>query len=147
MAKSASKATSKVRGLFTDNQWQFLLFLLSGSIGTVLFYGVYEGLHYVLQTLVGTLGASMLVSLAWAISYLLSIVWQHALHRLLVFGSRGNYVKSLVATYIAYSLSLVLSSLLSYLLSAVGMPYQLVWLLSLGATGVFNFFAVRDAFK
>jgi hypothetical protein len=40
-------------------------------------------------------------------------VWQHALHRWLVFGSDGNYWKSLLYTYACYSLSIVLSGVLN----------------------------------
>lgn len=40
-------------------------------------------------------------------------VWQHALHRLLVFGSDGHYWKSLAYTYACYSMSIVLSTILN----------------------------------
>jgi hypothetical protein len=40
-------------------------------------------------------------------------VWQHALHRVLVFGSEGNYWKSLLYTYACYSVSIILSGFLN----------------------------------
>ena len=92
---------------------QVLLFNLSGFIGTVLFYFFHELVVdvYPWETRKSTA--------CWFISYMVSIAWQHALHRWLVFGRDSPYWSSLVKTYICYSLGLGLSSALNDLLVQV----------------------------
>lgn len=64
-----------------------ILFYISGGIGTALFFLLYQ------QMLTWTIvGGSQ--SAAWTLSYLLSIIWQHLLHRHLVFGATSPYLSS-----------------------------------------------------
>lgn len=58
---------------------EFLLFLISGGIGTALFYLLYEFLY------VSFPFQHYKATLCWVISYLCSIVWQLELHRRLAF--------------------------------------------------------------
>jgi len=86
-------------------------------------------------------------TLAWTVSYMISIAWQHSLHRWIVFGSRGDYWKSLIWTYASYTVSLIVSTLMNDVLTqTIKFPHQLAWVLTLGATGVLNYFAVRSSF-
>tara|TARA_R110002050_G_scaffold281201_1_gene428491 strand:+ start:792 stop:1136 length:345 start_codon:yes stop_codon:yes gene_type:complete len=90
---------------------------------------------------------SFSVSFAWTVSYLVSILWQHSLHRFLVFGTGGDYWGSLWVTYVAYTTSLLVSMGMTYALTEyAGLSSQLVWLITLSCTGMFNYFSVKDAF-
>lgn len=87
-------------------------------------------------------------TLAWTGSYLLSILWQHALHRYLVFGAASPYLSSLVWTYISYTLSIVLSSGLSLVfVSYLGVHHRISFVLTLVITGVLNFHTLKNAFE
>jgi hypothetical protein len=90
-----------------------------------------------------------------------SVAWQHALHRLLVFGKSlsisREYFTELGSTYLAYSLSFVLMPLIAESFIAFA---QLAWKaaapaqvkaaafwVSLGLTGVLNYFTVTAVFN
>ena len=63
-----------------------------------------------------------------------------------MFGADAPYLKSLVTTYIAYSLSIALSSVLSDVCdSLLGLSESVTWLVTLGVTSVINFYTVRKA--
>ena len=79
--------------------------------------------------------------------HLAQAVWQHALHRHLVFGTGGDYWASLLRTYIAYTLSIALSSAFTFVLDLAGVHPQLAFALATGATGLFNYLTLRDVFK
>lgn len=53
---------------------EFLLFLISGGIGTALFYVLYEILFQVFPF------ENYKSSIAWVVAYLCSIIWQMELH-------------------------------------------------------------------
>jgi len=93
---------------------------------------------------VSNLGATA----SWLSAYLLSIVWQHSLHRYLVFGATGNYWKTLMWTYVSYTLSLVLSSVLNYVLAdQLSLNHRIAFVLTLLLTGILNFFTLKSAFE
>jgi putative flippase GtrA len=74
-------------------------FIISGLIGNAAFYLLYEGLHQYLH---------LDSVVCWVVAYLLSILWQMELHARIVYRKKiTNYVKTLMATYAAYSLSIV----------------------------------------
>lgn len=81
-----------------------LLFQLSGAIGTALFVVAHEAIFHL-----NPLDWHR-ASVTWAVSYALSILWQHALHRYMVFGPSGDYLKSLMYTYACYALALAVST-------------------------------------
>ena len=74
-------------------------------------------------------------------------VWQHSLHRHLVFGTGGAYWKSLIATYVSYSASIVISSGITYGLERIGVGEQASYFISTAATGVVNYFMLASAFE
>jgi len=92
-------------------------------------------------------------TVSWVISYLCSIVWQHYLHGVLVFGGAPRflsfqYFKSLGKTYLAYSLSILLSSVINdFLVAWIGLEHTLAWVATVVATGILNYFTVKEAFK
>jgi hypothetical protein len=132
---------------------QAILFAISGWIGTALFMGVYEYIHGMGEKTrplsgVGLIDAVEWSTLAWTSSYLLSILWQHSLHRHLVFGTSSPYLSSLVWTYVSYSISIVLSSIFSYIfVSLLGVHHRIAFGLTLAITGVINYFTLKGAFE
>jgi putative flippase GtrA len=128
---------------------QIVRFNVSGGIGTAIFFGVYT---IILQYFPDR------QALVWTLSYLLSIIWQHALHRFLVFGSDKPYFKvwpgleatnqqSLLGTYLAYSVGIVISHFLMEGLQALETNPTVSWVIGLAFTGLINYFMVREAFK
>ena len=115
----------------TRSSWeQYARFSLSGLIGTILFNVCYEGLLRVCTLDQGCATAS------WFVSYLLSIVWQHALHQYLVFGPAENYWSSLMWAYVSYSASLAISPALHWVLvENMHMSTTIAFVLTLLATG------------
>ena len=121
-----------------------ILFNISGLIGTGLFYLAYDQVFALIPEDLGPKRATF----AWCISYMMSIWWQHALHRYMVFGAEGPYWNSLIWTYVAYTLSLLLSTGGNFFLASVlGLNHQISFLVSLVGTGVLNYFTVSEAFK
>jgi len=119
----------------------FLWFNISGYIGTFFFFLAYEGLYRACSI-------SNCASISWITAYILSIIWQHALHRYLVFGASGSYWWSLFGTYAAYTLSLIVSSALNFVLvTHLNVYHRYAFGLTLVITGILNFFTVRSAFK
>lgn len=115
-----------------------VLFNVSGLIGTGLFYALYEALFSVYPS----------ASNCWALSYMISIIWQHALHRYLVFGGSGNYWSTLLWSYVVYSASIILSTVcIQILVEYLSFGHQLAWIISLLFTGVINYFAVKMGFE
>lgn len=137
---------SKLKSLIFHKRTQFIRFVISGTIGTALFYLLYEFLYFLLQYAKPLLDYR--ASISWFVSYVLSILWQHALHRYLVFGTQNSYWKTLFWTYVSYTLSLVISPAIIYLLvDYMGMYYQLGWVISLCATGLFNWVTLKFSFS
>ena|SRR3989338_6003053 len=124
---------------------EFIKFLISGAIGTCIFYGMYEGLYKFLPQFGSTL--------SWVVSYVISICFQHFLHSKLVFNNwdalkpifSARYNKSLIGTYLAYMLSLLLSPAITFLLDFLHVNYRLSFLITLNLTGVINYFTVKKA--
>lgn len=81
------------------------------------------------------------VTVCWTLSYVLSICVRHSSHRLLVFGEYdGTYCSSLGKTYMAYSTSIVVSTVANNLLVKFGeFSHKEAWLLTMLWTGMFNF--------
>lgn len=99
---------------------QALLFNISGGIGTAIFYVVFLGIEYQCKAL----DISAASTVAWVLSYLLSILWQYELHAALVFGRPAAYWKSLAGCYVAYGVRAVLAaSCLQHVPQRRALPY------------------------
>jgi len=124
-----------------DQYYSFFLFFVSGCIGSLLFYFFYLALFAIYPFDVQK------ASVTWTISYLVSILWQHSIHRILVFGSGGHYWRTLMLTYLSYSTSIILGHFFMMALESLGFDYKISWALNLGITGIFNYFLVSAAFS
>lgn len=129
------------------------LLLSVGSVfllGTALFYVVYELVVGSPRPSFGITWIDTLEwsSLAWTISYLLSILWQHSLHRHLVFGSSSPYLSSLLWTYVSYTFSIVLSSIVNHgLVTFFSLHHRIAFTATLVITGFINFYTLKGAFE
>ena len=117
-----------------------ILFVISGVIGTILFYILYEFLYRILTF------EEYKSTICWCISYLLSIAWQHKLHLVIVFPNKkiNNYFYSLFKTYLVYSFSLILSTFISFCFDLIHLEHTVSWVLTLTITGFLNYFTVKD---
>jgi putative flippase GtrA len=78
------------------------------------------------------------------VSYAASIWWQHALHRMLVFGDGAPYWQSLLRMYLSYSVSLVLSAALNYgMVELVHLNRDVAWAAGILSTGLINYLVVK----
>jgi putative flippase GtrA len=86
-------------------------------------------------------------TVSWAVSYLLSVWLQHALHLLLVFGAaKGGYWRSLFVMYATYSVSIALSPLVNAgLINYLHTSHTLAWFGTVASTGILNYFTVSAA--
>ncbi len=65
-----------------------------------------------------------------------------------MYGRGGRYWNSLFKTYLAYSLSLLLSTGANHVLVSVfGVNHRIAFVLTLVTTGILNYFTVSAAFK
>ncbi|KAL6078990.1 hypothetical protein QOT17_001142 [Balamuthia mandrillaris] len=120
---------------------QVVWFCVSGSIGTLLSYLLFEALLF-LDPFAWHKG-----TLCWALSYLISISWQHALHRGLLMGDYGNYWLNLLKSYMVYVPAVLFSTSLYYLLDErLHVTIESKWIIVTLATGLLTLFSVRHAF-
>jgi len=113
-------------------------FSISGLIGTILFYLVYQGILRVLWF------EQYKPTISWLVSYLLSIAWQMELHARLVYRTKiQNYISTLIQTYLAYGISIAVSTVLNFvLIEYFFVDVSIAWISSLIATGFLNYFMV-----
>eukprot|EP00047_Mylnosiga_fluctuans_P005799 m.242787 g.242787 ORF g.242787 m.242787 type:complete len:142 (-) comp14100_c0_seq1:1324-1749(-) len=121
----------------------YFWFMLSGLIGTALFKLFNDAIFAACTLERGCATAS------WFISYMASIVWQHWLHQRLVFGVPAQqtwreYAISLFWTYVSYSASFVLSTVLNWVLvENLNFGEQAAFVLTLVSTGPINYIALK----
>lgn len=123
---------------------QFILFNVSGGIGTALFAYVYNWMYMTYPWGIEVFTEARKASLVWFLAYGASITWQHALHRVLVFREPTPYFSSLMKTYVVYSFALAASTFLNgELVNRFHLDENIAWVGSLVSTGVINFYATK----
>ena len=118
-------------------------FIISGAIGSAAFWGLNE-------VAVASLPASVPspISVSFFIAYLISIWLQHFLHSVLVYGWVQSYWSGLFSTYTGYSLALVLSTPINYVLvEYIKLGASGAWLGTLIITGIGNYFLLSLLMK
>ncbi|KAJ9464357.1 hypothetical protein DIPPA_15989 [Diplonema papillatum] len=119
-----------------DDLPEIVRFALSGAIGTLLDYLAYKLLYD------ANVFPYYRATLSWAVAYAISVVWQHTLHAMFVFGGFGptGYCKSLFSMYIAYSGSILFSPVINWTLVEYGkLDHDHAWILTLMITGIVNY--------
>jgi len=140
--------------LFLSEVPKVMRYTVSCAIANILYFGLYSLLLGFISS------AGLCVNLA----YLASVMWQHALHRILVYGKNlklnALYFKELAGIYMAYGIAFILNPLITEGVLALGKDhiaktgatYLSSWLhpgaflAALLVTGCINFFTVGAVF-
>ena len=116
---------------------QFIRFNFSGGIGTILFQQLNSAIYYGLADFEHEYKSAGVFGL----SYFISCLWQHALHRHLVFGATQPYCMSLIAFYATYAFSIAASPVVNGVLTAgIGLSMEVAYWISIGIIGLLNYF-------
>jgi putative flippase GtrA len=121
-----------------------LRFQISGLIGSILFFIMYEILFMMVQQ---HKHGSVI---SWLVAYMASIWWQFELHRWIVYGKDRirDYWAALRTTFAVYSISLVISTILNYVLTSIlVLHFRTAWIITMIVIGVFNYFMMRAMLK
>jgi hypothetical protein len=119
-----------------------LLFAFASLIGTGLFMILFECFYRLLAYNLD-LDDSTTFTVSYVVAYLISILYQHLLNRLLVF-AQAPYCSSLCHTYAVYSISLVLLTVIgATFIRALHVSPRLIACITLPASGIVNFTLLR----
>ena len=117
---------------------EYALFCLVGTFNLAVFFLMYLASYSLLD------GVHYRAAASWSVSYLLSSILSHSMHRWFTFKSLSPYGKSLVTTMAIYSIMLVVSTASQALLAdSMGYNHVLVWALNTLAFGLASFIALR----
>ncbi len=117
---------------------EYVLFCLVGTFNLAVFFLMYLASYSLLD------GVHYRAATSWSISYLLSSILSHSMHRWFTFKSLSPYGKSLVTTMAVYSIMLVVSTASqAHLADNMGYNHILVWALNTLAFGLASFIALR----
>jgi putative flippase GtrA len=116
--------------------------VLTACIGALIGFITYE-LIYFLNPL------QPKASTSWTIAFLIGVARQHALHRWLTFLHDTPYWKSLGRAYVMYSSSLIVTSVVNWILTEqLLIPHRLAWLICLLVNAMISLvFLKRYVFK
>ena len=117
---------------------EYVLFCAVGTFNLAIFFLMYVATSSMFE------GTQYRAASSWSISYLLSSVLSHTMHRWFTFKSLSPYGKSLVLTMAIYSILLVISTASQALLAdTMGYNHILVWAMNTLAFGFASFLALR----
>jgi len=119
-------------------------YLFFGTVGNIIGWIIYNVIFF------SNPFAWNKATTSWLLSYLIGVAQQHEMHRRWTFSeSKQKYLDSLKNSYLAYSLGLIVSTIANYyFVYDLEIGLQVSWLLSVIASVVVNYFALkRFAFK
>ena len=117
---------------------EYVLFCAVGTFNLAIFFLMYVATYSMFE------GIQYRAASSWSISYLLSSVLSHTMHRWFTFKSLSPYGRSLVLTMVIYSILLVISTASQALLAdTMGYNHILVWAMNTLAFGFASFLALR----
>ncbi len=124
----------QVKTLFRE----YVLFCVVGTFNLAIFFLMYVATYSMFE------GIQYRAASSWSVSYLLSSVLSHTMHRWFTFKSLSPYGKSLVLTMAIYSIMLVISTASQALLAdTMGYNHILVWAMNTLAFGFASFVALK----
>jgi len=107
-------------------------------LNVIIFFGMYS----VSYSIVGEI--EYRAASAWSVSYLISSIISHSMHRWFTFRSISPYGRSLVFTMAVYTILLIISTLSQAILAdRMGFDHLAVWALNTAAFGFLSFIALR----
>jgi putative flippase GtrA len=116
---------------------RYLCYIVSGSFCDVIQFGIDLILHYIFHI--------HDASICWVLGFGTSIFFRHSTHRYLVFGNYvGGYYSSLLRMYAGYSITIVLSTIINFLLTKrANISHYHAWIFTLMWTGFVNYFILK----
>jgi len=126
-------------------------FIFSSLIGTAILYSMFKMQLKILTSqyfFEEPLSNSKAFVLAYCISYLFSILWQHVLNWWIVFENmEESFLDSLLSTYLVYGVTMLLTSILStILINLVEWTPTTVFWLTLPVNGIANYYLLQISF-
>ena len=114
-------------------------FLVVGAIGVSVGWIVYNIIYFLNPF------ESAKATSSWVIAYILGVFRQHGLHYFLTFTeSRTPYKKSLKGAFVAYSIGMLLSTIVNlYLNEEIGLNYNISWLFSVIFSVGINYWSLK----
>ena len=117
---------------------EYVTYCAVGCINVVVFFVLYIWLYEI------RLSEDYPSAAAWSISYLVSSVQAHFLHRWLTFESPTGYTKSLVAMMTIYTVLWLISTVsTAYFADTLGVNHLYSWAANTAAFGFLAFVALR----
>ncbi|MBH33570.1 MAG: hypothetical protein CMB75_04150 [Euryarchaeota archaeon] len=117
---------------------EYVYFCAIGTLNVIIFFGMYS----VSYSIVGEI--EYRAASAWSVSYLISSIISHSMHRWFTFRSISPYGRSLVLTMAVYTILLIISTLSQAILAdRMGFDHLAVWALNTAAFGFLSFIALR----
>ena len=117
---------------------EYAYFCAVGTLNVLIFFGLYS-LAYSVSESIEYRAAS-----AWSISYLVSSIISHSMHRWFTFRSISPYGRSLALTMVVYTILLIISTFSQAILAdRMGFDHLAVWALNTVAFGFLSFIALR----
>ena len=117
---------------------EYAYFCAVGTLNVLIFLAMY----YVAYSIVG--GIEYRAASAWSVSYLLSSIISHSMHRWFTFRSTSPYGRSLALTMAVYTILLIISTFSQAILADnMGFNHLAVWALNTAAFGFLSFVVLR----
>lgn len=117
---------------------EYAYFCAVGTLNVLIFFAMYS-LTYSVAGEIEYRAAS-----AWSVSYLLSSLISHSMHRWFTFRSISPYGRSLALTMAVYTILLIISTFSQAILAdRMGLDHLAVWALNTAAFGFLSFIALR----
>ena len=117
---------------------EYAYFCAVGTLNVLIFLAMY----YVAYSIVG--GIEYRAAIAWSVSYLLSSIISHSMHRWFTFRSTSPYGRSLALTMAVYTILLIISTFSQAILADnMGFNHLAVWALNTAAFGFLSFVVLR----
>ena len=117
---------------------EYAYFCAVGTLNVLIFFVMYS----VAYSIVGEI--EYRAASAWSVSYLLSSLISHSMHRWFTFRSTSPYGRSLALTMAVYTILLIISTFSQAILAdSMGFNHLAVWALNTAAFGFLSFIALR----
>ena len=117
---------------------EYAYFCAVGTLNVLIFFVMYS----VAYSIVGEI--EYRAASAWSVSYLLSSLISHSMHRWFTFRSTSPYGRSLALTMAVYTILLIISTFSQAILAdRMGFDHLAVWALNTAAFGFLSFIALR----
>ena len=117
---------------------EYAYFCVVGTLNVLIFFAMYS----VAYSIAGEI--EYRAASAWSVSYLLSSLISHSMHRWFTFRSTSPYGRSLALTMAVYTILLIISTFSQAILAdRMGFDHLAVWALNTAAFGFLSFIALR----